>query len=191
MATDFSQDVVDAALKRLGNYRVRAAQGMALEGPPDEFSGALLLALGLRESGLRNINNPAETDHGTFQISELFHADWLRQQPGCPANTWIAVEGHSAIEDGFCPRYTPACAYALAYLKGAVEFAASKGVPAGDRQRFAVAAYNAGYGGALAGWRAGDMDAQTTSGDYSGWVLRHRSKINNFLGRHSNWTVQP
>lgn len=184
---DFSQDSVDAALKALGNYRVRAAQEIALEGAPDAFSGALLLALGLRESGLRNINNQAETDHGAFQISELYHSEWLSGEPGCLAGKWTPSAGHFAIEDGFCPRYTPACMYALAMLKANLRYAELKGVDPRDRLRFAVAAYNAGVGGALVGYRSGDVDGYTTGGDYSAWVLRHRTKINSFLNDHPNW----
>jgi hypothetical protein len=119
MAADLSRDRVAGALKRLGHYRVVAAQAVAAEGPPDGISGALLLALGLRETGLRNVNNPGDTDHGCFQISELYHLAFLRSQPGCPEGSWLADGGHTADEVGFCPRYSPALAYALQMLKDA------------------------------------------------------------------------
>ena len=188
MASDFTQAQVDLALNRLGNYRVRAAQEVALEGPPDEFSGALLLTLGLRESALQNVNNPADTDHGCFQITELWHAAWLASQPGCKAGTWVADPGHTALEDGYCPRFTPACVYAADMLEFNATYAKTK-VAGADPLMFAIAAYNAGVGGALRGLREGDVEKYTTGGDYVGWTLRHRSKVNNFLGRHPNWRV--
>ncbi len=184
---DFSQSAVDAALKGLGNYRVLVAQELASTGSPDPFSGALLLALGLRESRLTNINNPAETDHGCFQISELYHADFLQHEPGCPARSWTPVTGHTAVEDGYCPRFTPACAYALMMLKSAHRYALGKDIT--DPLRFAIAAYNAGFGGATRGWREGDVDRYTTGGDYSAWVLGHRRKVNIFLNAHENWSL--
>lgn len=185
--SDFTQTQVDDALKSLGNYRVRVAQEIALEGPPDAFSGALLLSLGLRETGLRNINNPADTDHGCFQISELFHAAWLTSQPGCPVGLWSAQSGHVAVQDGYAPRYTPACSYALAILKDNWAYATAKGVDGESRLRFSLAAYNAGVGGALRGYREGDVDKYTTAGDYSAWVIAHRAKVNHFLNDHPNW----
>ena len=50
-----------------------------------------------------------------------------------------------------------------------------------------MAAYNAGMGGALNGWRAGDVDRFTTGGDYSAWVLRHRLAVQHWLDAHPRW----
>src|SRR4051812_6659107 len=99
MAPTLSEAKVLERLERLGNYRVEMAQMVAFEGDPDEISGALLLALGLRESGLANINNPAETDHGCFQISELYHVAFLKTQPGCPVGTWKIPAGSTHRAD--------------------------------------------------------------------------------------------
>lgn len=186
---NFTQAQVDDALRRLGRYRVMAAQEIAAEGAPDEFSGATLLALGLRESNLQNINNPAQTDHGVFQISELFHAEWLTSEPGCREGTWTIDARHRAIEDGFCPRFTPACLYALRLLKIGADYARAKaGVDSRSvRLAFAIASYNAGIGGALKGYKEGDVDKFTTGGDYSAWVLEHRSRVNHFLADHEGW----
>jgi hypothetical protein len=183
---DLSQAEVDKALKGLERYRVMAAQEIAAEGPPDEFSGALLLSLGLRESHLRNINNPAETDHGCFQITELFHAVWLASEPGCPAGSWRVEAGHTALEDGYCPRFTTACIYALELLKFNANYAKTK-VPDADPLRFAVAAYNSGIGGALKGHREGDVEKYTAHGDYVTWVLAHRAQVNHFHVTHPEW----
>jgi hypothetical protein len=187
MAADLTTTHVERALKRLGNYRVKAAQEAANEGPPDGISGALMLALGLRESDLQNINNPDQTDHGCFQISDIYHDDWLRSEPGCKEKTWTAVEGHTAAESGYCPRYTPALNYALKMLKANRLAAMRLGVPENKAVRFAVAAYNAGFGGAMRGWREGDVDKYTTGDDYSDWTMRHRLIIQHWLDKHPSW----
>lgn len=189
MAPDLSLTQIGAALTRLGHYRVMAAQAVALEGAPDGISGALLLSLGLRETGLRNINNPSDTDHGCFQISELYHWGWLAKQPGCKEGEWTVSPGHSAVEDGYCPRYTPALEYAIDVLHTGLEYARVKRLPEIARISFAVASYNAGVGGAMNGYKAGDVDRYTTGLDYSSWVLRHRTMVNQWLRDHPNWRV--
>lgn len=187
MASDFSEATVAKALSTLGHYRVIAAQEAAAEGPPDGISGALLLALGLRESRLANISNAAKTDKGCFQISVTYHERFLRSEPGCPEGSWQAVAGHNAAEPEYVPRYTPALNYAIAMLKSATSYAAGIGVPEKDRVRFAVAAYNAGQGGAKRGWQEGDVDRYTTGKDYSAWVLRHRTIVHRWIEAHPNW----
>lgn len=186
-----SDGEISRALANLGNYRVIAAQEAALEGPPDGISGALLLALGLRETRLKNINNPAETDKGCFQITERYHARFLQNEAGCPAGTWRAVEGHSAYEDGYCPRFTPALNYALQMLKDNRAFAVGQGVPKEKAVQFAVAAYNAGQSGALDGWRAGDVDLKTTGRDYSRWCMTTRVLIQHWVEAHPGWQPGP
>lgn len=184
-----SEATVDQALSRLGHYRVTAAQYAALEGPPDDISGALLLSLGLRESLLQNINNKAQTDKGTFQITEMYHAPFLRAEPGCPEGTWTAVAGHSAYEDGYCPRFTPALHYALNMLQIHRRYAVSKGITGELALRYAIAAYNAGGGGAWEGYKAGNIDLKTTGGDYSAWVIEHRKMVIRWLNAHPNWKI--
>lgn len=184
-----SEAAVSKALVRLGYFRVCMAQYVALEGPPDDISGSLLLALGLRESLLQNINNKAQTDKGCFQLTEQYHAAFLRDQPGCLEHTWTVSPGHSAYEDGYCPRYTPALNYALGMLQSHRRYAIGLGLSGQDAVRFAVAAYNAGVGGALAGYKANDIDLKTTGGDYSAWVLEHRTMINRWLHEHPNWQI--
>jgi hypothetical protein len=188
MATDqYKQATVDRALRDLGNYRVLSAQHIAAEGPPDEFSGALLLSLGLRESLLKNVNSPSGTDRGWAQINDHWHAEFLRSEPGCPVGSWQAQTGKTAIEKGYCPRFTPACLYALDVLKDGANVARDHGVEKDQVIRFALAAYNAGTGGALKGFREGDFDKYTTGGDYGEWVLAHRRKVLVFLKEHPNW----
>jgi hypothetical protein len=192
---DLTPTQVGNALKTLGTYRVITAQEIALEGSADLISGALLLSLGLRETNLRNVENPAKTDKGVVQITKLYHSDWLGDQPGCkagdlsksPTDEWrVAPGGHSALETGYVPRFTPAVIYAHDMLKDAVD-AAPDGLTDVVLIRFAIAAYNAGQGGAKKGLLAGDVDKYTTGGDYSQWVIRHRSLVHHWLSDHPNW----
>lgn len=178
---------VDQVLRRLGNYRVKRAQEIALEGEPDGISGSLLLAIGCRESMCQNINNSEQTDHGCFQISERWHPHWLSTHPGCPEGSWHADYRHTAYEDKYCPTFTDGARYAVQILRNNIEAAIDYGVPTKDQVRFAIAAYNAGPGGAIKGYREGDVDKYTTGGDYSEWVLARRTTINRWLGNHKTW----
>lgn len=184
---NYTQYQIATVLKGLGEYRVIAAQDVADDVLGDGITGALMLAVGLRETGLRNINNPADTDHGCFQISELYHLDFLVSEPGVLENQWRVQEGSTATADdtGFCPRYTPALVYAHRIICDATLYARSKGYRA--PVRFALAAYNAGLGGALAGYKAGDVDKFTTHGDYSAWVMFHKPMIQKWIDLHPSW----
>lgn len=199
---DLTDAQVGVALKTLGNFRVLTMQEIAAEGAADLISGALLLSLGLRESFLRNVENPSKTDNGVVQITTLWHADWLKDQPGCPAGDlsqpstpaeWrVASGGHSAFEPDYVPRFTPAVLYAHDMLKHAIAIAPDSltdGLSDTLLIRFAVAAYNAGEGGALKGLREGDVDKYTAGGDYSRYVIRHRTKVNHWLNQHPNWKL--
>lgn len=192
---DLTPAQVGSALKNLGTYRVIAAQEIAKEGAADLISGSLLLSLGLRESLLRNVENPAQTDKGVVQITKLYHSDWLDDQLGCLAGDltkqatteWRVAPGeHSALEVGYVPRFTPAVLYACDMLKTAVK-AAPDDLSDTELIRFAIAAYNAGVGGAKKGLAAGDVDKYTTGGDYSRYVIRHRSLVSHWLNEHPNW----
>lgn len=182
--------VIDESMKNLGNFRVLQAQAIALEGDPDQISGALLLAMTTRESMGQNINNEAQTDKGCYQFTERYHGDWLKKEPGCPEGTWRPVEGHSAFEDRFCPRFTPATIRVVEVLRYNRQQAFALNVEPENVVPFAVAAFNAGVGGATEGWRAGDPDMKTTGGDYSKWVLGARSLVNSWLNRHPRWKLE-
>lgn len=182
MLTD---DQVGAALKKLGPYRVLQAQHVANEGPGDGISGGLMLSLGLRESLLQNINNPAQTDKGCFQITEFYHLSWLKSEPGCPEGQWRTQPGRTADEDGFCPRYTPALIYALGILQQGATYARKHSIK--DAVRFGIVSFNAGIGGAMKGLDVGDIDRYTTGGDYSAWVLAVKPKVQHWIAGHPNW----
>lgn len=178
---------VALALANMGNYRVKRTQVVAAQGESDGISGVLLLCLGLRETGLKNINNAAGTDRGCFQISDLYHPEFLRSVPGCPAGQWHTEPGKTALDKGYAPRFEDGLQEAIRILHEGQAFARDHGVQPYDVTRFAVASYNAGVGGALKGYREGDVDQYTTGHDYSAWVLARRAEVQHWLNQHPNW----
>lgn len=199
----FSDQQIGFAIKQLGNYRCRRAQTVAAQGPPDGIYGITIIALGLRETGGRNINGgavwdphlgkwvkaePIHQDGGVFQISRDHHPADLKRMPGVREGTWAPVEeDHSAFDPGFCPRFEDSLQFTIREMHEALEFAEDHNVPKEDRARFAVAAHNAGKGGAISGYREGDLDRYTAQGDYSAWVEAHAKKVKRWLDKHPGW----
>lgn len=197
---NLTQTQVGEALRRLGNYRVRRTQTVALEGAPDGISGSLVLALGLRETRLRNVNGgarlergvwvPSKDDRGVFQIASKYHAAELARMPGVAEGTWAPViAGKSPADERYCPRFEDSLRFTLAAMHEAQALAEDHDVPVDERARFAVAAHNAGAGGALEGWLNGDVDENTTHGDYSAWVGHHAGIIRAWLREHDGWRI--
>lgn len=189
---------VGHALEQLGNYRVRRAQELVhLAKSP--VAASEVLGLGLRENGLKNRSGGAiyvggkwiasYTDRGWTQISDQFpeNAAWLKSVPGCPDGSWDPAPGHNAYEPRFNPRFTDATNYTLTMMRRNYNQAAGDGVKDADRVRFVIAAHNAGYAGALRGYREGNVDAHTTLGDYSKWVLKYASIIHQWVVNHPGW----
>jgi hypothetical protein len=205
-----SQEDIGHALARLGNYRVERAQVVANEGRPDGISGALVLALGMRETWGRNIEGGAKLDsHGTWvpldpknpgdaarmdvgwtQINRGFHHDALARMPGVLTGTWgPVIKDHNPTMAGIVPRFEEALRFTVEELRENAAYAMDHGVPANEAIHVAVAAHNAGVGGALRGWQAGNCDKYTAGGDYSKWVLAARRAVNQWLGSHPNWVA--
>jgi hypothetical protein len=208
MADPLAQKTVEDCLVRLGNYRVRRIQTVALEGEPDGISGALLLAFGLRETLLQNIigglrrlddgrwipeTDPARQDVGVFQISRLWNGAALRRMPAVQTGTWgPLVDGKTAYDAYMVPRFEDSLQFTMSLLHEHMALADDAGVDElDDRVDIAIAAHNAGFSGALAGWRLGDVDRNTTQHDYVSWVKEHRTKVNRALNtdRLANWKV--
>ena len=202
-------DEIHRALKTVGTYRVGACLLAAGEGPPDGIAGWHLLVTGLREAWLANINGDERKStgefraHGTFQINEDFHGPWLASEPGCPirivngkqVGSWHAVEGHTADEEGYAPRFTPAMNYALRILKGHKALAERMGVPKKDSLQVAFNGYNRGIYGAIGQYNraidSGDrklIDAGTTGHDYGTWCVKVARQVKAWLAEHPNWT---
>ena len=199
---DFTQEQVGKALANLGRYRVQRAQIVANEGSPDGISGALIMALGLRETHLRNIEGGAmlvdgkwvaQTDYmkmdvGWTQINRGYHYGDLKLMPGVKSGTWgPVVSGMTAGDKGYCMRFEDSLRWTITNMQEAIAYAEDKDIPEEDRVRYAIAAHNGGLGGALRGYREGNVDKYTTGGDYSAFVLRHRTLVNRWLGSHPNW----
>lgn len=208
MAPELTQKSVDDAIARLGNYRVRRIQKVALEGEPDGISGALLLAFGLRETGLQNIigglrrdeeghwipeTDPARQDVGVFQISRIYHSAALRLLPGVVNGTWgPCIPFATAADAGMVPRFEDSLQFTLRMMHEHMAMAEDAGVKnLSGRVDIAIAAHNAGFAGALRGFREGSVDKYTTQQDYVTWVKAHRTKVNHALqsDRFANWRV--
>lgn len=212
MTLALEQDAINRSLANLGHYRVTHTQEVAAQGQPDGISGALILALTLRETWGKNIeggakadpnrpgrwialdpNNPDDAhkmDVGAFQINRGYHKEALQKFPGVKTNTWgPVVPGKTPYDPGFVPRFEEQLQFTLKEFRDAIAFARSHGVPADERVRFALAAHNAGKGGALRGWQEGDVDKYTALGNYSADILRKRSEVNTWLNAHPNWKV--
>lgn len=221
MAAPLSQATVEAALAKLGHYRVTRIQRVALEGPADGVSGALLLAMALRESngtnvigGLAYVNpdarkerwdvshrggvwvaewDPSRQDKGPWQISARWNGTALRGMAGVEAGTWgPVIPGATALDDGMVPQFEASLRFTLELLHDHAAQAEDAGAEKlADQVRIGVAAHNCGISGALAGWRAGNVDARTTQGDYSAWIFEHRTRVNHALHteRFDRWRV--
>ena len=201
-----TESEVAAAFKRAGQYRIQRAYELAGVGAPDGISGSLILALGLRETGLRNIEGGAKWDPvrnrwvglgpedahimdvGALQIARRWNPAVLKALPAVKVGTWApVVPGKTPYDLGYAPRWTDSLRVAIRELQEGADFARDNGITGDDAIRFAVAAYNAGQGGALSGYRAGNVDKYTAMGDYSAWVLATRTVVNHWLGKHPNW----
>lgn len=200
-----TDEQVGKFLTDLGNYRVKRATQAALDGPSDGISGALLLAIGLKETHLRNVEggakkdaagnwvpetDPTRMDVGWLQISRRYHPLNLAAMPGVKAGTWTPlVEGKTANDGGFVPRFEDSLQFTITELRDAQDYGRAHGVADADLVRYAVAAHNAGLGGALRGYREGNVDKYTALGDYSQWILDTRTQVNHWLGSHPNWVA--
>jgi hypothetical protein len=118
----------------------------------------LLVAIASRETNMRNIAGDGGHGRGVFQIDDRFHGDWLRS--------------HGAGRAGAVPSVADGAEYAAGLLAANFAFGRSKGLSGRRLLKFAVAAYNAGAGGA---WKAvqltGDPDSGTTGRNYGADVL--------------------
>lgn len=191
-------DEINAALATLGNWRVLHTQEACW--PYNPISASTMLALGFRETGLKNVCGGAKwngtewvqsfTDRGWLQISDTIdrEAKWLATQEGCTNGYWSPSEPPvNALTPMHCPRFSPALDFTKATMLDDMQFAAEANVPAGERLRFAVAEHNAGPTGALEGWRDGNIDKNTTGGDYSAYVLGTAPLIHNWIVAHPRW----
>lgn len=193
---------INSALARLENYRVKHVQELLY--PYKPIPASIMLALGFRESGLRNICGGAKKDPATgkwvksfgdrsyLQISDQYDGDFLKSVEGCPDGWWVPdakKPAVSAFEPMHVPRFSPATLYVKDEMEKAYAVGVGHHVP--DPLRFAVAAHNAGVQGALDGLKAGDVDVNTAGGDYSAYVLKVAPMIHDWIVAHPNWSYHP
>jgi Putative peptidoglycan binding domain/Transglycosylase SLT domain len=120
----------------------------------------LLLAIASHETDMNDTVGDNGHGRGLFQIDDRSHRSFLASQ--------------GAARAGGKPPVPEAARYAARILRDNRAFGERKGVRKSDLMKFSVSAYNAGAGGALKGYEAGDSDLRTTGGDYSRSVLgRH------------------
>jgi peptidoglycan hydrolase-like protein with peptidoglycan-binding domain len=122
-----------------------------------ELPVGLLLAVASQETDMNDVVGDGGHGRGLFQIDDRSHTTFLRQQ--------------GANRAGGKPPVPAAAKYAAGLLRFNYDFGVRNGVPEPLRLKFALSAYNAGAGGALEGFRAGDSDRRTTGGDYGKAVL--------------------
>lgn len=127
----------------------------------------LVEAVASRETGMKNIVGDGGHGRGFVQIDDRFHSDWLRAHAGCKNGTTDAVFD-SAAGAGHVPTIFAGTVFFCEFFEDAIKEAERLGIPNdGSRTRFALAAWNAGIGGATDGWKRGNLDLHTAHGDYS------------------------
>jgi hypothetical protein len=205
-------DYIETRLATMPYGYVEDALEIAREGAPDAISGSLVIAVGLRESGLRNVLGDKGRARGSHQFLDTYHAEFLRSVSGCKAaptiaahrlSCWMPVANVTALRPGFCPTWQASCSYCVRVLNALYNQAVSDGVPEKDRLQVALAAYNVGYTRALTGyaeplrrWTAAmrsalhpgeptglPADRYTTRGNYAADVLQRRSEVNHLFAR--------
>lgn len=197
MRATITADEVGRDLVVFGNYRVLRTQQLC---HGTHMPASVLMALGLHETGCRNICGGAElrdgkwvqafTDRGCFQISDQVSDErlWLASVPGCKNGQWSPTDPLSrAIDDMHVPRFTDAAIFAIGKAEFNREQAVKHGVLGSELVRFCVAAHNAGLTGALEGYKVGDVDLHTAHGDYSARVMEASDLVHNWVIMHPRW----
>lgn len=154
---------------RLNNRDHQALRDAVIDAPHVDL--ALILAIASRESGMRNIVGDGGHGRGFFQQDDRYQQAFLRAVRGCKPGTNTAVFP-TALPKGRVPTIAAGARRCVAMLEQNVTEAKRLGIPDGERTRFALAAYNAGVGGALSGWQSDrNPDKHTAGGDYGEDVL--------------------
>jgi hypothetical protein len=128
----------------------------------------ILLAVASQETDMNDVVGDGGHGRGLFQIDDRSHTDFLQRNGGSGA--------------GKKPPIAAATLYAAGILRWGFDYGESNGVKAADRLKFMLSAYNAGAGGAIAGYREGDSDRRTTGGDYGRAVLLRYALFQELLG---------
>lgn len=163
------------ALDRFTDFRIERVQEIAKDASK-VIHAPVLLAVGLRETWLQNIVSYNGDDRGVWQISAVYHSEFLKDTQGCRSGTWTPVYA-DAYAPGRVPTLNAGCREAIRILESGYDYGEHGGVAKDDLTRFAVASYNAGVGGAMEGYKDGDVDKNTTGGNYSEDVMERRELV--------------
>lgn len=90
---------------------------------------------------------------------------------------------HSAFTDGHVPTLRDGLLRFLGDLDEHRGYGVTYGIGRSSLPRFALASYNAGPAQALAGYRVGNLDRFTASGDYSADTMRRAAHFHRWLRR--------
>jgi hypothetical protein len=143
-------------------------RAMAAAERDKELPAGILFAIASQETDTNDVVGDGGHGRGLFQIDDRSHADFLGR--------------NGAGGAGRKPPVAAAAAYAAGLLRWNFDFGVTNGVKKVDRTKFMLSAYNAGAGGALAGYRDGDSDKRTTGGDYAKSVLARYAVFQDLLG---------
>jgi hypothetical protein len=168
---------LDHQLSRFGPARIAVLHKTlrAIQAP--HVSPVLVLAVGSRESGLRNIVGADGHGRGVFQQDDRFQQASLNNTRGCRQGSYVPAFA-SALPKGRVPTLAAGCRRLVETIEANVALAIRWGIPNGHRLRFALAAYSAGPGGAMIGWRDHhDADRRTEGGDYSEDIMERAGAL--------------
>jgi hypothetical protein len=135
----FTEQEIFKSLDAFGLHRIEIVTELTHQGPPDGIGPALVLAIGTRETGLRNITGDRGHGRGWVQVDDRFHAPWLDTHAGCPSGSWTA-KFKSALAPGRVPTLTAGTMKCIELLRGNATFARAHGIPKEQVVRFAIAA---------------------------------------------------
>jgi hypothetical protein len=139
-------------------------------------SFALALAFASRESNCRNIVGDGGHGRGIFQLDDRYQQEFLRTHRGCRSGSTMPIY-KDCLAKGRVPTVYDAAVRMCQIFEENIDQAITVGIPFGGRLRVAISAYNAGFTGALAGYRVGNADLHTTNKNYSADVLRRMASL--------------
>lgn len=189
MPTWISDVELDQLLNDFGEANLKEAS--ALCGKDAWNSLSLMLAIASRESDIANIDGDPESIYGhgkgAWQIDIRSWFSFLSVMPGVRSGTWgPVVEGTSAAENGMVPTLQAGLKQALAIIDGNYREALTLSADPAVALKIAVAAYNAGMGGATEGFRSsGNPDRYTTGGNYATDVFQRQPVVEAWIVAHT------
>jgi hypothetical protein len=190
----FTAEQAEGRLQTLGRGRTEVVMELAAEGAADLIHGSLILAIGLRESGIRNITGDHGHGRGWLQIDDRFHQAWLAAHSGCKDGTWApfvhGLKDGGALPPGRVPGMVAAVQYAILLLNGNARFGLANGVRDAHAKPFMLAAYNCGAGNAINAYQQfgiAGIDRFTANKNYSADVLANQEAVRAAL-RALRWT---